>query len=105
MSPSTTLAARFDPRRNSLNALRLLFATMVVIWHSQGVGFFGHPHGAVGSMWGDELAVDGFFIISGYLITRSRVTTQSGWSYLKKRFLRIYPGYWVCLFVGGLVVG
>ena len=104
MRESRSLAGQFDPRRNSLNALRLLFALMVVLWHSEAIGFVGRAHGEVGSMWGDELAVDGFFIISGFLITRSRVSSTNGWRFLQRRFLRIYPGYWAALVIGAVVV-
>ena len=48
------------------------------------------------------LAVGGFFVISGYLITKSRL--QSTFlSYAWRRTLRILPGYWVCLIFTGLV--
>jgi peptidoglycan/LPS O-acetylase OafA/YrhL len=52
------------------------------------------------------VAVDGFFVISGYLICRSRVKggPGGGRAYLWKRFLRIVPGYWVCLVVTAFIV-
>lgn len=43
-------------------------------------------------------AVLGFFGVSGYLITRSRLNGQSPRSFYIARFLRIYPGFLVCLF-------
>ena len=73
----TALAEQFDPRRNSLNALRLLFALLVIVGHAGRIGFgvggFGKPGFSVLRFAPSEVAVDGFFVISGYLICRSRV--------------------------------
>lgn len=44
-------------------------------------------------------AVFGFFVISGFLVTRSFDGSPNPLSYLWKRFLRIFPGFWVCLVV------
>ena len=55
------------------------------------------------------LGVDGFFIVSGYLITKSFQSSDSLFNYFKKRVLRIYPGFIVafllCLFVLAPFVG
>lgn len=44
-----------------------------------------------------------FFVISGFVITYSAESTlkanKSPLSFLKKRFLRIYPVFWVSIFV------
>lgn len=94
----STLAG-FDPRRNSLNALRLLFAVLVIVSHTWPIGGFGPD-----PRWGDFSigiwAVAGFFAVSGWLIIGSRLDSALG-SYLWRRFLRIYPGFLVCLAVVG----
>ena len=43
------------------------------------------------------LGVTLFFIISGYLVTQSWVQQPDALAFVRKRFLRIYPGYAVCL--------
>ena len=93
-----TLGHAYAKRSNSLNFLRLFFAVMVIVGHSGHLGFnrLG-PH--LGSMYPADVAVDGFFVISGFLITSSRLRSRSGASYLWKRALRILPGYWACLVV------
>ncbi len=44
-----------------------------------------------------QLAVDGFFFLSGLLIVRSYLHSPSVWRYFWHRFLRIFPAFWVCL--------
>lgn len=51
-----------------------------------------------------EVAVDGFFLLSGYLITKSFLRSPSTMDYLRKRFCRIIPGYLVCFLICALVV-
>ncbi|WP_058234529.1 acyltransferase family protein [Devriesea agamarum] len=98
-----TLGSTFDPRWNSLNALRLAFATAVIVAHSwplsghETLGTTGPPYNDLGS-W----AVAGFFAISGYLITSSRDHVPLG-SFLWRRFLRIYPAFIVVLLMTALV--
>lgn len=96
-----TLAQRFDPRHNSLNALRLLFAALVIVSHAWPLGGFG-PDPSVGGVGLGAWAVAGFFAISGYLITASRMRSSLG-HYLWRRFLRIFPGLWVCVVIIALV--
>jgi peptidoglycan/LPS O-acetylase OafA/YrhL len=86
--------------RNSLNVLRLTFALAVVVSHAFPLS--GRPEPRIGDTTLGTVAVYGFFVISGFLITRSRRTRPGGGRYLWHRFLRIYPGYWVCLIVTGL---
>ena len=91
----------FNPRRNSLNVLRLVFALMVLVAHGwylsgNGVG----PHIANENLGG--WAVFGFFAISGYLITGSRFAKPLG-EYLVHRIARIFPAFLVCLTVTAVV--
>jgi hypothetical protein len=52
---------------NSLNFLRLVLASMVIVSHCSGIGGFG-PQQILGNQTLGSLAVDGFFGISGFLI-------------------------------------
>lgn len=87
----------FDSRSNSLNFIRLLLASTVVFSHSLSLGGYGTD--LIGRKTTiATIAVYGFFGISGYLITASADHNRLG-RYLWQRFLRIFPGFWVCLLV------
>ena len=106
-----TLAAVYDPRRNTLDVVRIALALLVAFSHAI-VMRTGHEPRWGNSTLGD-LAVDGFFVLSGFLVTASyqRIATSTGrpglWTVVRfgwHRFLRIMPGFWVCLMVVALVV-
>ena len=90
-------------RNNSLNFLRLVLAVAVLASHAVPLGGFGankiNGRSTLGSF-----AVFGFFGISGYLVAQSASRNSTG-RYLWQRFLRIFPGYWVCLLVMVVVFG
>lgn len=96
-----SLSSRFEPRRNAFDLLRLLFATVVAVTHGVGIHTGDQP------MWGNtplgDLALDGFFILSGFLVTRSLLRLDSPGRFVWHRFLRIMPGFWACLLVIGFV--
>ena len=96
-----TLLARFDPRRNAFDALRLLFAVLVAVDHGISAHHGGQP--AIGRSGIGDFALDGFFVLSGFLITRSWFRLESFPRFAWHRFLRIMPGFWVCLVVVAFV--
>lgn len=74
---------------------RLILAGMVLFAHSFyifGAGEGPHIQGENLGGW----AVAGFFVLSGFLITRSRLNTSAG-DYLLHRVARIFPAFLVCL--------
>lgn len=82
--------------RNNFNLMRLLFAAAVVYSHSYALLGIHEP-----VLWGRTLgtvAVHGFFVISGYLISDSYVRYPSLFAFSFNRFLRIVPGLIVALF-------
>jgi peptidoglycan/LPS O-acetylase OafA/YrhL len=91
-----TIATVFNSRANSLNAIRLTLALAVIVSHSWALGGFGPEPEAGGARLG-TWAVLGFFGISGFLITRSRLSGQSAANYYRGRVLRIFPAFIVCL--------
>ena len=91
---------------NALNFLRLAFAIVVLFAHSWAFGGFGtDPLGWL--LWdiGDAAgsAVNGFFIISGFLITGSWLSGRGAESYLRARVARIWPAFAVAFVFSALV--
>lgn len=87
----------FDPRRNALNALRLVLAAEVMLFHSWPATGHMPPKSTLQLFF--SVGVDGFFAISGFLITRSWITDPRLRDYLTARGLRILPGFYICLIV------
>jgi peptidoglycan/LPS O-acetylase OafA/YrhL len=100
-----------DTRENNLPMLRMLLALAVVVTHAHVV--------LKGEVWGEDplavltndqitagtAAVAGFFILSGYLVTQSWDLGRGFLDYMRKRLVRIYPGYLVAAGLGFLVIG
>lgn len=101
-----TLAGRFDNRANSIGLLRLALAFAVLVAHSWplalGRPMLGHAEAMRQTDVG-KLAVYGFFVLSGFLITGSALRFSLP-RYLWHRALRILPGLWVCLLLTALVM-
>lgn len=93
----------FDPRSNALNALRLAMAGEVILWHSFALTGVLPPSGPVRQLL-FGLGVDGFFAISGFLITASWLNNPRVRDYVVARALRILPGLYVCLVVTAFVI-
>lgn len=83
-------------RRNSLNLFRLVLALLVLVSHAYPISGRPEPtwQGAHLGTW----AVAGFFVISGYLITGSRMRTHFS-EFLVHRIARIFPAFVVSLVV------
>lgn len=97
-----TLAMAFEPRSNSLDMLRLILATTVAVMHASAIAYGHQPR--LGRTEVGDLAVDAFFVLSGFLVTRSFLQLASPGRYAWHRFLRIMPGFWTCLAVIAFVV-
>ena len=92
--------------KSEFGFLRLLFASLVILSHVPGQIYGDRSHeplSHISSITFGDLAVDGFFIVSGYLVTLSFEKSSSIASYFFKRIIRIYPAYLVafliCMFV------
>src|SRR5581483_393695 len=88
--------------RNNFDALRLVAATSVIFTHSFLLAE-GNQDRDLLVILSQRQCTTGlagvfvFFAISGFLVTRSWEQTNSLPRFLAKRWLRIYPGYAVCI--------
>lgn len=97
-----TLAEAFDPRSNALDLLRLALATTVAVVHTALIGTGHQPQ--TGSTDLGSLAVDAFFVLSGFLVARSYLRLGSLRRFVWHRALRILPAFWVSLLLTAGVV-
>jgi peptidoglycan/LPS O-acetylase OafA/YrhL len=87
-------------RDNNFDALRLIFASMVVVFH---IGILSQ---AASLAWCSHIsatfAVQAFFVVSGFLVTMSFEHSSSIKSYASKRLRRIMPAYIVVIIAAAL---
>ncbi len=101
------LADALDGRDNAVGLLRLVLAAMVIVSHTYYLGY-GTPDPLAGWARGrlnlGDLAVAGFFVLSGMLVSASWQRLRSTPRYLWHRFLRIMPAFWACLILTAFVM-
>ncbi|MGG5820053.1 acyltransferase family protein [Falsiroseomonas sp. HW251] len=102
---AATLAARFDPRVNNFDAIRLAAAFVVTFSHTWSLAgrptdplsaFLGYSSAALVAVWV-------FLFISGFLVAASQEQGSTG-RFVAARFLRIYPAFAVVILLQALVL-
>ncbi len=96
-------------QQNNFDAIRLAMALMVVWSHSFALWLGSERTEPIsvllaGSYNAGNLGVMAFFVISGFLVTRSFCNSKSPVSYMMKRVRRIYPGYLIATSICAFVV-
>lgn len=95
-------------RNNNLNLLRLVFASAVVFSHCYVLrGEYPREPMRAWLGWGDlgETAVFGFFFVSGYLIVKSALRTNTVEEFMLARALRIFPGLVLAILLCAFLLG
>jgi peptidoglycan/LPS O-acetylase OafA/YrhL len=97
-------------RNHAFDLMRIVFATLVLLSHAAELtdGNASRELGSRlcgGSMTFGGLAVDGFFLLSGFLIVQSWDRDPELLNYLRKRVLRIVPGYLVAVILSIAALG
>lgn len=103
-----TLEDYVGGRDNNFNLIRFLAAFAVLLSHSYALSTGDSSReplrGWLGMSAGD-VAVDVFFMTSGFLVTGSLIARQSVLSFATARALRIYPGLLLSIVVTIIAVG
>jgi peptidoglycan/LPS O-acetylase OafA/YrhL len=112
MFQSLTKPITFDFKSNAFDFLRLFFAIVVVVYHST-LYYSGviKPEWAYYAISGwkynethiGEIAVHGFFVISGFLITASMLRSATVQEFFYKRLVRLFPGFLTAIFLTAFV--
>lgn len=90
-------------KRNNFDLLRFLFAGTVLLVHAHVLS--GHPDlQFLSSILSSEVAVRGFFVVSGILVFMSFENSRNLQSYAEKRLRRIYPAYFVAVMLGAILL-
>ncbi len=105
---ATLLSRHTNNRDNNFNLLRFIAAALVLYSHSYPLAL-GHgtpePFGSTIGMSAGALAVDIFFITSGFLIAGSFFNSKNLFAFIWARVLRIYPALIVAVFFCVFVIG
>ena len=105
---ASTIAALLHGRDNNFNLIRFLAASAVLLDHSFALVAHDQTASAlidVERLEIGRLAVDVFFILSGFLVTRSVMTQPTLIDYAVARFLRLFPALLVACIGVAFVLG
>jgi peptidoglycan/LPS O-acetylase OafA/YrhL len=95
-------------RDNNFNLLRMIAATAVLVSHSYALTLGSASAEPFATSLGKSLgsiAVDVFFVSSGFLICASLINRPNAFQFVKARFLRIFPALFVVLLFTAFVIG
>jgi peptidoglycan/LPS O-acetylase OafA/YrhL len=98
-----------NTRNNNFNLLRFIFAVLVLLSHAPELADGNRKREILTSFFHTisfgELAVDGFFLLSGFLIVQSWSSRPVVFDFLSSRVLRIFPGFIVASVICAFIVG
>ena len=102
-----TLGRLFESRSNNFNLIRLLAALAVIYAHAPAITGHGPPEPFSEFMgkYTGAMAIDVFFLLSGFLVTASALSGQGLRYFAASRVLRIYPALVLCIVLSVLVLG
>ncbi|PWT79421.1 MAG: hypothetical protein C5B44_06865 [Acidobacteria bacterium] len=103
------VAERLGDKDNNFNLIRFIAASLVVFSHAGLlIGYissfepvlYGVPFFTIGA-----IGVNVFFVVSGFLVTKSLFERKDVISFGVARALRIFPAFWVMLIVSVFAIG
>ena len=100
---NTSRPGTYGSRKNNVNLLRFIAAAMVIYYHVGGG--LGKSDSLIMGQEIGYIAVNIFFLLSGYLIAASWTHSSSFPSYLIRRIARIFPALAVVVMATTFVIG
>lgn len=99
----------WDGRKNNFDALRMLLALLVLASHCYPLALGSEEMEPIrrltrGQLTGGGVAVDLFFVMSGFMIAGSMERSKSAGQFLMRRVTRIYPAFVMCMLLAFFVV-
>src|SRR5258705_13033251 len=106
----STFAAAGRSRNNTFDFLRLALAMPVLVSHCYPLTQGNNDREPLSQLTGGNedlgrVAVAGFFILSGFLIANSWAGSLGLLDFLRRRALRIYPGFIAAVLFTSFVIG
>ncbi len=103
------LSDSLSTRKNNFDIIRFFAASLVMVTHAcflaNGAGSYEPLAALTHQVTFGGLAVNIFFVISGFLITMSFLRAKSLWQFLKARILRIFPALIFVVFFTVFILG
>ncbi len=98
-----TLAPVDRLKINNFDGLRLIFASMVVVFH---IGLLSNEASLswLATYVSSTFAVQAFFVVSGFLVFMSCETSSSLTRYFSKRIFRIFPAYFAVVILAAVLL-
>ena len=102
----STFGSAYDPARNNFDFLRFVLAAAVLWSHSYSLAGTIDPLRRLSDqLEGGRLGVEGFFVVSGFLVTQSWHRSATTAAFARKRLLRLVPALVAALALSALVIG
>lgn len=98
----STLHLVSESRDNNFNLIR--FTAAIGVFTSHCFPLAGYSHDGKPQLLG-FLCLNVFFIVSGFLVTKSYLFSDSLWQYSKSRMLRIFPALFLAILYSIFIIG
>lgn len=105
---SILLKNKFDIMNNSVSLISILFAILIILFHSYPLFYGMNVIGPVSKVLRPynigKIVVCAFFFISGFMISKSIKKSKTINDYMKKRIKKIFPGLIAVLLITVFVI-
>jgi peptidoglycan/LPS O-acetylase OafA/YrhL len=105
---NSLLINRFDIKNNSITLVSIICSIMIILFHSYPLFYGMNVLGPISKILAPfnigKLVVSTFFIISGFMISKSIKRSSSISNYVGKRIKKIFPGLIIVVLITALII-